>query len=435
MAIVNGRLGAAALLVVLVVLGLGSAQAAPFGVFDPRSIAMGGTGVSSGTAGNASYFNPALLAAAAPKDRFAIEVMASARVADPQKFEKDIDTLEANGDALTSAINGFNQAVTSGAPLVDQAAASGRLATALGGIRSSLSTINNKNLEANLFASPLTLGVPGKTLGWAVYAAAKADISAQLVYAGSDDALLNNYQGLAATFAASGAAPDRDALIAAFGNPANNTLNDPNFQSRLNVRAVALLESGVSLAHEFDSLDKLAIGITPKAVRIYTIDYSISPQQSEIDLDQGRRDFSGGNLDLGLAKQLGSGFKAGLVGKNLISRSYTTVLGNTIELKPQFRAGVSHHTSWTTVAVDLDLTENKPIGFDMPTRFAAVGAEFDVFRTLQLRVGYRGDLTGNYKGIPSIGLGLSLFGLHLDAAIAGRKDEEVIVALQLGFRL
>jgi hypothetical protein len=423
---VNARLGAAALLAVL---GLGSAQAAPFGIFDPRSVAMGGTGVSSGTAGNASYFNPALLAAAAPKDRFAIELMASVRAADPQKFADDIDTLEARGDGLTAAINRFNQAATIG----DKQATAGSLATALGDFRSSLSAVNNKNLEANLFASPLTIGVPGKTLGWGLYASAKADISAQLVYANSDDALLNGYQTAVADFAASGAPGDLATLLANFGNGA--TLNDPDYQSRLNVRAVALLESGVSLAHEFDSLDKLAIGITPKAVRVLTIDYSISPQQSEIDLDTGRRDFSGANLDLGLAKQLGSGFKAGLVGKNLISRSYTTALGNTIDLKPQFRAGVSHHTSWTTVAVDLDLTENKPIGFDMPTRFAAVGAEFDVFRTLQLRVGYRGDLTGNYKGIPSVGLGLSLFGVHLDVAVAGREDEEVIVALQLGFRL
>jgi hypothetical protein len=51
----------------------------PFGLFDPRSIAMGGTGVSSGTGGNASYFNPALLAAAKPKDRFAFEMMFAAR--------------------------------------------------------------------------------------------------------------------------------------------------------------------------------------------------------------------------------------------------------------------------------------------------------------------------------------------------------------------
>jgi hypothetical protein len=48
----------------------------PFGIFDPRSIAMGGTGVASGTDSNASYFNPALLAAAKRKeDRFAFDVM------------------------------------------------------------------------------------------------------------------------------------------------------------------------------------------------------------------------------------------------------------------------------------------------------------------------------------------------------------------------
>ncbi|HFC54222.1 MAG TPA: hypothetical protein ENJ43_07285, partial [Gammaproteobacteria bacterium] len=38
------------------------ALAAPFGTFDPRSLAMGGTGVASGTGANASFYNPALLA-------------------------------------------------------------------------------------------------------------------------------------------------------------------------------------------------------------------------------------------------------------------------------------------------------------------------------------------------------------------------------------
>lgn len=52
------RLGAVALALVC---GVSAVQAAPFGVFDPRSMAMGWTGVSSGTGGNAAYFNPAFV--------------------------------------------------------------------------------------------------------------------------------------------------------------------------------------------------------------------------------------------------------------------------------------------------------------------------------------------------------------------------------------
>ena len=42
-----------------------SAQAAPFGIYDPRSLAMGGVGVTMATARNANFYNPAMLSASA----------------------------------------------------------------------------------------------------------------------------------------------------------------------------------------------------------------------------------------------------------------------------------------------------------------------------------------------------------------------------------
>ena len=89
--------------------------------------------------------------------------------------------------------------------------------------------------------------------------------------------------------------------------------------------------------------------------------------------------------------------------------------------------GVSSCTWW------LDLTRNEPVGFEMPSRFIGVGAELDI-RLLKLRLGYQRDLTGNYKGMPSLGLGFSIFGVHLDAAVAARGKDEAVASAQLGFR-
>ena len=416
--------------VLLLVCAAGAAQAMPFGIFDPRSMAMGGTGVSSGTAGNASYYNPALLAAARPKDRFAFEMMFAARVADPDKLQDDLDSMESSGNNLSTALNQFNQAST----LAQQQAAAGQLASALGSFQSSLQTVNNKALEGNLFASPLTVGVPGKDLGWAIHAGVRADFGAKLFFDPNDNALLTSYQNAAQTYANSGNPADLLALFALGDANTDGQLDDPNYQSHVDVRGAAFGEFGVSLAHEFQEWDKLAVGITPKYVRVYTFDYTVNPQRSEITIDKGRKDYASGNFDIGLAKDFGSGFRAGLVGKNMIPRTYTTVLGNDIDVKPQLRAGASHHTSWTTVALDLDLTENKPLAFDKPTRYAGIGAELNAWDILYLRAGYRADLTGNYKGIPSVGLGLSIFGFHLDAAVAGRSKEDVMAAVQIGLR-
>jgi hypothetical protein len=418
----NVRVAAAALALLC---GAGAVQAMPFGIFDPRSIAMGGTGVSSGTGGNASHFNPALLAAAGPKDRFAFEMMAAVRAADPDKLQDDVDRMDSSGNNLSAALDRFNQAAT----LPEQQAAAGQLANALGAFRSTLQTVNNKTLEGNFFASPLTVGVPGKDLGWAIHAGARADFGAKLFFDQSDDARLTSYQNAALAFSTSG----DPTVLAPFDTNGDGRLDDPTYQSRLDVRGVAIGEVGVSLAHEFRSWDKLAVGITPKYVRVYTFDYSVNPQRSEITIDKGRKDYTSGNFDIGFAKDLGSGFKAGVVGKNVIARTYATALGNNIEVKPQVRAGASYHSSWATVAIDVDLTENKPVAFDKPTRYAGIGAELNVWDFLALRAGYRADLTGNYSGVPSVGLGLSIFGVHLDAAVARRGSEDVTAAVQLGF--
>ena len=386
---------------------------------------MGGTGVSSGTSGNASYFNPALLAVPRPNDRFSFEIMAAARAYDPDKLRDDIDTLDSSGQAVGDAITQFNNAQTQGN--------AAQLASALGSFQNALRTVGNKTAEGNAFASPLTVGVPGKDLGWAVSAAARADLGLKAFYETSDDTLLTSYQTAAAAYAASGSAADLMALLTLFGN--GTTLNDPNLLSHVDIRGAGFVEYGVSLAHEFESLGKLAIGITPKYVKVYTLDFRASSQNPEISADQGRKDYSSSNLDIGLAQDLGAGFKWGLVGKNVIARDYDTVLGNKIEVRPQVRAGLSHHTDWTTFAIDVDLTENQPVSFDQPTRYAAVGAEFSLWGFLALRAGYRGDISGNYKGIPSVGLGLSVFGVHLDLAVARRGEEEVMAAAQLGFRM
>jgi hypothetical protein len=269
-----------------------------------------------------------------------------------------------------------------------------------------------------------------------VYGAVRGDVGAQFAYSGNDDStILAPFQAAAQKYANTGNLADLATLVSTYGTAGQ--LNDPNptLQSRLNVRGLAQEEIGVSFAHQFVSLGDTSIGITPKQVKYYTFDYSVSPASSNITFDQGRKDYSGTNVDVGVAKELGSGFRAGLVGKNMVKKTFTTALGNQIELKPQYRAGISHQTDWTTIALDVDLTKNDPVGFDKATQYAAIGAEFNLLGWLQLRAGYRSDRTGNYKGLPSVGVGIALFkSLHIDAAYARRDNEEVMAAVQLGLR-
>jgi hypothetical protein len=63
-----------------------------------------------------------------------------------------------------------------------------------------------------------------------------------------------------------------------------------------------------------------------------------------------------------------------------------------------------------------------------------LGAEFDAWRWAQLRVGYRYDIKRNYPGLPSVGLGLSPFGIHIEVSAAYANGKEAALSLQTGFR-
>jgi hypothetical protein len=398
-------------------------------------MAMGGTGVSAGLTSSAPHFNPALLSAARRKSATALEITAGVRAHDPQDLVDDADRVESSFNAVEDALDAFNTGPSGNTP--QRQAAAGQLAAAIGPFRDVFRTVSNKNLEVNAFASPLTITVPGKDLGWALFGAARADAGARFVFASTDDALLQSYQTEIQEYAVSGSNADLADLCAKFGGGgATCDLEEPPFASRIEVRGAVVREIGVSFAREFHGRSmNWALGITPKYQKVSTFDYSVNPQDEEdIDADTGRKDYSDFNFDIGVAKELGSGFRAGLVGRNMISRSYTTVLDNKIELKPQYRLGLSHHSSWSTLALDVDLNKSTPIAFEQEGQFVGLGFEFDVWNFVQLRVGYRGDLKGNYDGVPSVGFGLALAWLHLDAAVARRGNDEVMGAVQLGLR-
>jgi len=95
-----------------------------------------------------------------------------------------------------------------------------------------------------------------------------------------------------------------------------------------------------------------------------------------------------------------------------------------------------------TIAVDYDLSENKPILSDsefdeLKTQYLAVGAEFNTFDFAQLRVGARKNVA---SGIPdgakdtalTAGIGFWL-GFNLDLA-ATYTDNSVGAFVQTGFR-
>lgn len=243
---------------------------------------------------------------------------------------------------------------------------------------------------------------------------------------------------------------------------------DAELNSQVQVVAIAVAELALSFSREFEIYgENIAIGITPKLQKISTLHYVSEMDNDEDietdDIEDSREDYSKVNLDIGASYRFGNdgNWMVGVVGKNLLGGEFDYaeaevkgspvkdydnnpatpdsplyLKGGSIALNPQYRAGIAYNGDWATVSFDLDLSENEPVAFENPTQYAAIGAEFDIFRTLQLRAGYRTNMSVADAEIVSIGFGLSPFGVHLDiAAMANPNDpeKEAGIALETGF--
>lgn len=230
-----------------------------------------------------------------------------------------------------------------------------------------------------------------------------------------------------------------------------NVDDDPTLTSLAHVIAIAISDIGLTLSRNFNIAGQdIAIGITPKFQIIKTFNYVAIIEDDDFDeeaLKDTEQDFSDFNIDAGIAYQFGADkqWQAGLVAKNLLSKEYEAesnifgpdgeTLKTKISLDTQFRGGISHTTDWTVIAVDLDLMENDPIAFEAPTQYASIGAELDLYDLVQLRGGYRTNLSVSDADMVSVGLGFSPFGLKIDLtamANPSNPEQEAGAALELG---
>lgn len=390
----------------------GMAQAMPFGTFDPRSMAMGGTGVASGTSANAAFFNPALLATATKDEDFSLELpILSIRIADQDEFIDRLDTFQGNNtmDKFSNAITAYNAAPLP--PAKDLVVSTGNALVA------GLGTLSNRDLELEIMAGA-AMGIPSKKIGVSVFVAGRA------------------MGGMALDITQS----DLDRIQIVLNGLETNTppsIVDPttNMTSRVLGRGAVISEVGIALAKEFEFLGGVGVGMTPKFQKVDTFDYALDIETADATLDEGKKSYNSVNFDVGLGKDFKNNWKAGAVIKNLLPKSYITALGNKLETKPQVRVGAMHQTSWSVVSMDLDLLENDPIakGFDTPTQYAGIGVELDAFDLFQVRLGYRHNLSDSDTSVATVGLGFSPFGVHIDVGVMG-SSKEVALGVQTGFR-
>ena len=172
---------------VILITGLcisGNALAIPFFSFDPRSLAMGNTGVASGPTSTAVLFNPALLSTAGKDENFSLDLpIIGGRVADPNDLLSAVDDFS-SANYVGNLDNALAQLNSNPSPGNISA-----VQTAVSQLSNGLSTLSDK---AAVFdgGATIVLGVPNKTVGVGMYTNAYVIGGAVGDYTDSDKAQL-----------------------------------------------------------------------------------------------------------------------------------------------------------------------------------------------------------------------------------------------------
>lgn len=206
--------------------------------------------------------------------------------------------------------------------------------------------------------------------------------------------------------------------------------------SRIIYAGADVVETALTFSLMPEALPGLSIGANIKQQEYSTIAYVQRVDEFEWDeykLDYTRLDYQFWNLDLGMTYSVANYWSFGMAVKNIVRKELKNRFGDTLIVRPIARAGVAFGTEDVMLAVDVDLTRNEPLGFDVDRRYISIGSQFRLWDHQHIRLGYRYN-TVDRTGLPALGLGAVFqYGSFDIAATYSEKHSEAGLALQLGF--
>jgi hypothetical protein len=355
--------------------------ATPFGIFDARTMAMGGVGVATGSR-YAAFNNPALLTTADESHEwFLLLPTVGAQIGDPDKLKNGLSNFQEAADRLAANPTAQNANL----------------------VQASIDALEGRHYRQSRNAA-LMVAIPSRILSGAIFFNVYETSTARPVIGG-------------------------DVLA----DPAN-----PQYSSTLAQRGYRIVENGVSGARLINAssawMSNMAVGFNAKFLLVEAYGYEGPLRAADVDITRkGRSSSSQFAFDVGVHKEIGV-WKLALMVKNIVPGNYSYGdSGEKFRIEPQARAGFAYQSRRAIWELDIDLTENGPIGFDSPTQFAAIGWEWQPSRYLALRAGYSQNMLGTKAATSSGGFGFLIGGLHVDlAAFSG--DESDGVSAQLGLQ-
>jgi hypothetical protein len=355
------------------------ANAVPFGMFDARTMAMGGVGVASGSK-FAVFNNPALLTTADEiHEWYVLAPAISEQFNDPNNVEDSLTAFQQAANTLAGNNTPANQAA----------------------VQQQLNALNG-NLYGTSSSSAIMITIPSRIISGAAFFNVYEASTAQPIIGGDN-------------------------------------LATPSYASTLAQRGLRVTENGIATAKVLDAengwMRNMAVGFSAKFLLVTGYGYSEALRTADVDIkNTNSKSGSQFAFDVGILKEFGV-WKAGLVAKNIVPGNYKYgSSGDAFKIEPQLRAGFAYQSRYSVLELDIDLLENDPVGFNLPSQVAALGWEWQAWKWLAVRAGYNQNLTGNEAAYGAGGIGLTFSALQIDiAAFSGDEGEGVSAQLGLQF--
>ena len=396
-----------------------------YGIFDARTMAMGGAAVASSNNDNAQFYNSALLAFNEEVEERTRDARFWFPMLSPQFAKAVIDAENIYSDdlhnALTRSVAEFNGAQ-------DQDTAR-NIANISAELRGSLQSIADRELFVDAYAG-ISLSEPGKFVGAGFFLGGRVLAIGTPSIANTDLELLNAYEEGLLFVASNGA--EGQARPELFD--ANGTLISPqgSYDSFVAAAGLTIIEVGVASSHQIEIFgQKIAAGWTFKAINVSTFEDLQRLDNQRVNLSRSEERKSAINFDIGAVKDFGNGWRVAVAIKDIIPRDYRTTAGTRIKLRPRPRVGISYQRGDWQFGADADLVASQPLVRINGVQEVAVGAEWVVKPWLRLRSGYRHDFNGGRRGAISVGVGTLWKRFAADVAfLSGSRSRGM--ALQFG---
>jgi len=367
-------------------------------VYDARSLARGGTGMTMGEYNQALY-NPALLNRFDENDDFSFAVNVAAIASDKDGFIDAADDIESLLDELESN-------PPPAGPARDQA---------IDDSEAALLNISGKLAQVEA-GGALMVAIPNNTLPVAFVAKAKAGIGTSFTYDPTDRTILEDI--------------------------ANGISDQNDLTSRANASALGVAEFGLMMGKGFE-LAGLQVdgGATLKVQNIELIAYQESIGNfdvSDVVDSTNLKKHRGMNVDLGLATRLGEDGKVTVAGtiENLVPQSYSGPGGTEYDMAPVLTAAAGYNGNLFKVEANVDLSQRNGYDLMLSTQFARVGVELSAGRHFHLRAGYRADLKSNVSDLLTAGIGITPWDrFNIDIGGGVGEGETYAVGVQIGFKI